>query len=118
MMKPFAREEFVTIDEAASKYGVTRSTVYNAVRAGRVEGVVRKGNMILLPIESVDAWRRAIASHVTAECREIMKVLNLQIEKSLADEMSRHAHDRRMSMTAYCRMAIRRQIEEDKKNEF
>lgn len=115
-MKSFVSEEFFTVDEAASKYGVTRSTVHNAIRIGRIEGVVRIGKMLLLPRESVDAWRRAIAPRITAECREKMKPLNLLLEKSLADELSMHAHDRGMSMVAYCRMAIRRQIEEDKVN--
>lgn len=107
---------YITISDAATIYGLSRSSVYAAVRTGRIRGSKRVNGMLMLPRDGVEAWRDGVRAHVTTERTEDMKAFNFQMERSLFDELCTRADNRRMSMTAYCRMAIRRQIEEDKIN--
>ena len=44
--------EYLTIKEAGEKWGITGRMVTYYCVAGRIEGVIRKGNMWLIPKEA------------------------------------------------------------------
>ena len=42
-------DSYMTVNEAAEKWGLSVRWVHSLVQADKVEGAIRKGNMILIP---------------------------------------------------------------------
>lgn len=55
--------EYLTVKEAGEKWGVTARMVNYYCSAGRIKGVIKKGNLWLVPVNAekpVDGRRREI----------------------------------------------------------
>lgn len=104
--------KYITVAQAVRLYGLSRASLYQAARFGRVESLHFDGRLMLLK-ESVDKWRRQVEEKQQAP---LTNVLVVYVSECMMNDVQQTAAKMGVSLTAYCRMAIRRQIEEDQKN--
>lgn len=105
-------DKYITVTQAARLHGVSRAAFYQAARLGIVESLKSDGRLMLLK-ESVDKWRRRVNEKQHAPLTDDLVV---RISAQMMNDVRRRAAKMGVSLTAYCRMAIQRQIEEDQKN--
>lgn len=104
--------KYITVAQAVRLYGASRVTFYQAARLGRVESLRFDGRLMLLK-ESVDKWRRQVKEKQYAP---LTNDLVVRVSECMMNDVRQMAAKMGVSLTAYCRMAIRKQIEEDQKN--
>jgi predicted HicB family RNase H-like nuclease len=63
--------------------------------------------------DSVDKWRSMVDEK---HCSPLVNELPVRVSEQLYNDLREMAANMGVSLTAYCRMAIRKQIEEDQKN--
>jgi hypothetical protein len=109
--------KLMTARQAAKKAGVTVGRVYNAFYTGKLRMEQVDGKFMVSP-EDLKAWRDNTVSR--KDCLGTppweQETLNFKIDRSTGDMLRKLAKANRMSVSAYCRMAIRNQIEEGQKN--
>ena len=105
-------DKYITVAQAVRLYGVHRETFYQAANRGTVESLRFCGRLMPLK-ESVDKWRRRVN-----EKHHAPLTYNLVVRTSecMMNEARQMAAKKGVSLTAYYRMAIQNQIEEDQKN--
>ena len=104
--------KYITVTQADRLYGASRASFYQAARLGRVETLEFDGRLMLLK-ESVDKWRRRVEEKQQAP---LANNLVLRVYECMMNDVRQMAAKMGVSMTEYCRMAIRKHIEEDQKN--
>jgi excisionase family DNA binding protein len=105
-------DKYITVSQAARLHGTSRATFYQAAHLGVVESLDSGGRLMLLK-ESVDKWRRRVKEKNHAP---LVNDLVVRVSDRMMDDVREMAAKMGVSLTAYCRMAIRKQIEEDQKN--
>lgn len=104
--------KYITVAQAVRLYGVSRVSFYQAAHRGMVESLRFDGRLMLLK-ESVDKWRRQVNEKKIAPLTDYLMV---RASECMMNDVRQMAAKMGVSPTAYCRMAVRRQIEEDQKN--
>lgn len=105
-------DKYITVTQAVRLYGASRSTFYQAAHLGMVEYCVFDGRLMLVK-ESVDKWRRRVNEKRRVP---LAHELVLRTSEQMLNDVREMAAKKETTLTAYCRMAIQKQIEEDQKN--
>ena len=104
---------YMTIAEVAAKYGLHQNTVMKALHTGKLRSERWNGRHVIRS-EDAEAWRSSTRQY--DKVVEPVSVANIYMPASLNNAIREMANAQGLSMCEYCRRAIARQIEEDKKN--
>lgn len=110
-------KEMMTISTVARVFDKGYTTVYQAVRSGKLRANVVNGVFLIAP-DDAEKWRSCVRHRdcsvfLTGEKQE---TLNFKVPETMFSKVHELAAINKKSLSEYCRMAIQKQIEEDQKN--
>lgn len=107
----------MTIGTVAKVYGKSYTTVYMAVRAGRLRAKAENGVYLIAP-DDAEKWRSSVrvrncSAFLTGDKQE---TLNFKVTKTMFEKLHELAAANRKSLSEYCRMALKSQIEKEEES--
>ena len=109
--------KMMTPREVAETFGMSYATVHRAIRLGRLRAKGQNG-MYLIASDDAEKWRSSVRPYMRNAIlvSEKPKSLILRMPETMLERVRELAAANKKSMSAYCRIAIEKQIEEEQKN--